>query len=190
MSKYYVSAPAKVILFGEHAVVYDQPCVAASLDKLTFGLGSDIQHGLELFCPDIQLDYHSNGTTNPNGLEPHQQAALDAFLEIAHSLEIDQFRIEIRSEIPVGAGLGSSASFSVCLATLLLLKARKISPHLTDEMKQSINKYAFQAEKVIHGNPSGVDNTLCTFGGAKLYQKSCDMVNLDGFPPIQFLLVD
>lgn len=95
---------------------------------------------------------------------------------------------------PIGAGLGSSASFSTCLATSLLLAHQRISTpafpvpnrpidseqghvgytHLSHQGRRAIpqltaeevNRWAFIAEKVLHGNPSGVDNAAAVFGGA------------------------
>lgn len=82
--------------------------------------------------------------------------------------------IQVCSNLPVGAGLGSSASYSVCLATGLLLALGHIS--LPDENDRAsalsaaelINQWAFQAEKVIQGNPSGIDNAVSTFGKRNL----------------------
>ncbi|KAI8899038.1 GHMP kinases N terminal domain-containing protein, partial [Globomyces pollinis-pini] len=98
--------------------------------------------------------------------------------------------LTIKSEIPVGAGLGSSASYSVCLATAILLLSKKISYPLTDDHRHAINTLAFEAEKVIHGTPSGVDNTISTFGGAKIYQKGKGVLDLKGFPALSILLTD
>ena len=83
------------------------------------------------------------------------------------------YDFSVRSNVPVGAGLGSSASYSVCVATALL----KLNGHLStgsmdaQTQRELVNQWAFQAEKVIHGNPSGIDNTVSTFGGAVAFKK-------------------
>ncbi|KAJ3089483.1 hypothetical protein HK102_006308 [Quaeritorhiza haematococci] len=133
---YLVSAPGKVILFGEHAVVYGKV------------RGGRITKGR---CIDIK----------------------------------------VKSSIPIGSGLGSSASYSVCISTALLLHFNHttvVKLHSKDNTSASaskseldlVNEWAFVSEKVIHGNPSGIDNSLCTFGGAKLYKKG-SMEPLDGY---------
>jgi len=83
----------------------------------------------------------------------------------------------------VGAGLGSSASFSVCAATTVLLLLRHISiPAPSDPfagvshrlplaLAQDVNRWAFMAEKILHGNPSGVDNSVAVFGSALAYTR-------------------
>lgn len=83
-----------------------------------------------------------------------------------------------KSQIPVGAGLGSSASFSVCLAASLLylfdIFPQKPVADADEKLKftqdnfELINKWAFIAEKVIHINPSGLDNTVSCFGSLLL----------------------
>jgi mevalonate kinase len=223
------SAPGKVILFGEHAVVYGQQCMAATCDKYTFGLvvdsrnssrnGSSEESHMSLEFLDIGLSYdcHRETTTTDN-----QAKALEAFLTLAKYLGVSSGHFVIKSEIPVGAGLGSSASFSVVVASLLLLvvaqkdKNRKIdglsilcdvpskrssdstivnNTKIINKNNKStklqinlelVNSLAFMAEKVIHGQPSGVDNTLCTYGGAKIYQKdpatqAVSLEDLDGY---------
>lgn len=100
--------------------------------------------------------------------------------------------------MPVGAGLGSSAAYSTCIATtVLLLNARISVPPLplpsrepehpedpghihvshqgrkaiSPSTAEEINHWAFVAEKVLHGNPSGVDNSVSVFGGALAYTR-------------------
>ena len=63
----------------------------------------------------------------------------------------------------MGAGLGSSASYSVCLAAALLCLSESHSVDSADWL-DTVNAYAFLAETVIHGNPSGIDNTVSCFG--------------------------
>lgn len=81
------------------------------------------------------------------------------------------FHVEVRSHLPTSAGLGSSAAYSVCLASGLLLSTGNIS-QLNGNSKESwsqddlrqINEWAFMAEKIIHGRPSGIDNSVSTYG--------------------------
>ena len=84
--------------------------------------------------------------------------------------------VNVTSNLPVGAGLGSSASYSVCLATGLLLVLGHITiPNYNEKIRDSnvsgssspmnlINRWAFQAERIIHGTPSGIDNAVATYG--------------------------
>ncbi|NWZ50905.1 KIME kinase, partial [Haliaeetus albicilla] len=87
--------------------------------------------------------------------------------------DVPNVDILVWSELPTGAGLGSSAAYAVCLAAALLTACRAISCPLkegestarwTEEELTLINSWAFQGERVIHGNPSGVDNAVGTWG--------------------------
>ena len=83
-------------------------------------------------------------------------------------------RIKVESEIPIGAGLGSSAALSVCLAAGLLDVNRHLGGDKTSALCNGddggndvnrINDLAFLSEKILHGRPSGVDNAVSAFGG-------------------------
>lgn len=65
--------------------------------------------------------------------------------------------------------MGSSASYSVCVAAVILILCGRITPSLLSEDKQLINKWAFQGERIFHGKPSGIDNSVCTYGNIFLY---------------------
>ena len=121
--------------------------------------------------------------------------------EVILKLRIVTFRPSLnftaRSSLPVGAGLGSSAAYSACIATALLLHHHRIDippfpersrmPNASDpghthvshegrraippNVAEEINRWAFVSEKVLHGNPSGVDNSIVVFGGALAYTK-------------------
>ena len=78
----------------------------------------------------------------------------------------------VSSDLPMGGGLGSSASFCVSLCGALLAFSGAVD--LPNEEKcwfrqgknhlELVNKWAFEGEKIIHGKPSGIDNTVSTFG--------------------------
>ena len=77
----------------------------------------------------------------------------------------------VSSNLPTSAGLGSSAAFAVTLVSSLLKLSHTISDPGTESFNkwsagdlETINSWAFIAEKIIHGNPSGVDNSVSTYG--------------------------
>ncbi|KAF1950739.1 mevalonate kinase [Byssothecium circinans] len=108
----------------------------------------------------------------------------------------------LRSTIPLRAGLGSSASVSVCISAALLLQIRALSGPHQDQPPQEcelqierINRWAFVGEMCIHGNPSGIDNTVAAGGKAVLYRKGSQdkpahIVPLHSFPELPLLLVN
>lgn len=134
----------------------------------------------------------------------HRNSAL-SFLYIFLSLGNQSFpgcSYALRSTIPIGAGLGSSASIAVCLSAALLLQLRALSGPHPDQPDQEarlqverINRWAFVGEMAMHGNPSGVDNTVSTQGKAVVFQRTdyskppCVRPLWD-FPELPLLLVD
>ncbi|KAG8145965.1 putative Mevalonate kinase protein [Naja naja] len=201
-----LSAPGKVILHGEHAVVHGKVAVATAVNLRTFlrmtprqdgrvslqlpNLGSrlsweaaELRPLLAAFSAELpppsaeQVEKLKEFAGGDNGL---QSVAAAAFLYLCLSVAskcgvLPTVDILVWSELPPGAGLGSSAAFSVCLAGALLSGCGTISYPLqegqevarwTKEELDMINSLALQGEQVIHGNPSGVDNAVSTWGGA------------------------
>lgn len=107
------------------------------------------------------------------------------------------------ASLPVGAGLGSSAAFSVATAAALY-KLRHVLTNTGSSVEwigqppsdvlSSINHYAYQAERIIHGTPSGLDNTVSCYGGAIYFQKningSITKEIIRNFPPLDILLTN
>lgn len=133
----------------------------------------------------------------------HDCLAVPAFLYLYLTIcrsqrTLPSLDIAVWSELPTGAGLGSSAAYSVCLAAALLTACEEIPNPLkdgeatgrwTEENLELINKWAFQGERVIHGNPSGVDNAVSTWGGALRYQQG-KIAPLKRLPTLEILLVN
>ncbi len=133
------------------------------------------------------------------------QAAASCFLYLYLSLS-SQYSpaciYTLRSTLPIGAGLGSSASISVCLSAALLLQIRTLAgPHPDQQREEAelqierINRWAFVGEMCIHGNPSGVDNTVSTGGKAVVfkredYNRPPVVTPLRNFPELPLLLVN
>jgi mevalonate kinase len=149
------SAPGKIILFGEHAVVYGRPALAVPVTQVqaTATVSENSRGGVWIEAPNIAL---SSAITR---LEPgHPLVAV--INSVFASLGITRppaCTVYLQSTIPVASGLGSGAAVSV--AILRALSAFLGQP-LSDEQ---VNRLAFEAEKIHHGTPSGIDNTVVTY---------------------------
>ena len=163
-----------------------------------------------LLDPDLvaALEPHiaAVSTHLPEKARHQHHAAASCFLYLLLSLgnsAMPACTYTMRSTIPIGAGLGSSASISVCLATAILLQNSHISlPPATSSDPLTldiINTWAFVGEICIHGTPSGVDNTVATKGRAVLFKRTISpnapprpptVTPLHDFPTLPLLLVD
>jgi len=143
------TAPAKVILSGEHAVVFGKPALVSTINlKLKFSVWDEK-------C----LVTEKNILLISRKVKDFLRKTKIIFSE-------KPFNFKIESEVPVGRGLGSSAALSVAaVATFLeFYTGRQFE-------KKIINDLAYQIEKIFHKNPSGVDNTAVCFGGLILYHR-------------------
>ena len=92
--------------------------------------------------------------------------------------------ISVSSDLPIGAGLGSSSSYTVGL-TAALFKVFGLCPELS-----VISEWAFQIDKLFHGRPSGIDNSICTFGGALLFRSGKIVEHLPEVQSLPVILVN
>ncbi|KAM5193827.1 mevalonate kinase [Mantella aurantiaca] len=232
--EFFISAPGKVILHGEHAVVHGKMALAVGLNLRTFikvqhHRNSTVLINLPNIGTKFTWDIDQLKTLLPRfqgdpGLEPvspsseqldllkkfagfHEEPkdteslATLTFLYLYLSIcgrDIKGLDIMVWSQLPPGAGLGSSAAYSVCMTTALLMVSGKISCPVqegtedvrwTETELKLINSWAFQGEKVIHGNPSGVDNAVATLGGALRYH-SGQITPMNRVPCLQILLTN
>ncbi|GAB4505262.1 MAG: mevalonate kinase [Anaerolineales bacterium] len=149
------SAPGKIILFGEHAVVYGQPALAVPVTQVHADVRIEeiFGPGVWINAPNIQLHSRLDALASSHPLAATVNNALSA-LGVSYLSDIS---ILIRSTIPVASGLGSGAAVSVALIRAL---AHYVGKPLTDEQ---VSALAFETEKLYHGTPSGIDNTVVTF---------------------------
>jgi mevalonate kinase len=166
------SAPAKVILFGEHFVVYGEPAIVLAIDKrahVRARLREDqriyinsTSLGLSGFFTGDRFQPERGGEEARRRLEPIKTAA-QKVLEVSE--EKTGVDIEVSSQIPVAAGIGSSAAVAAAVAA-------SVSQLLDSKTsKEKIYNVALEAERFIHGTPSGIDPAISTYGGAILFQK-------------------
>ncbi|KAH9323558.1 hypothetical protein KI387_018197, partial [Taxus chinensis] len=103
----------------------------------------------------------------------------------------------VPSDLPLGSGLGSSAAFCVATSGAVLALSGALNLDSLqdvwlslDESKQAIvNKWAFEGEKIIHGRPSGIDNTVSTFGNLVKY-KSGHLTHIQQIFPVKMLITN
>lgn len=138
-------APGKLILFGEHAVVHGQPAIAAAVD-----LGTQVQIEA-LDGPSRILEAELE--------DPRLWPALSALLPP------QGLGLRIRSSLPTGRGMGSSAALSIALVRAL---ARWEGREAGIEEQLRLG---FVLERSFHGNPSGLDHTVSALGGALHYRR-------------------
>lgn len=174
------SAPAKTILLGEHFVVYGEPAIVVAINKRVKATVD--------FREDKRIYFHSSTLNLSGSFEGGKFSIEDGDISEARSkFDPLRFAVEkvletygqkvglnfhIASSVPVSAGLGSSAAVATAVITaadsLLNLKMSK----------QEIFHISYETEKIVHGNPSGIDPAISTFGGTMLFQKDA------GFQPI------
>lgn len=151
----FAQANGKVILGGEHAVVYGCPALACAIPaglSLRCHPGSE-SNVLRLCIADWELD--RSLPANPSPTEDRLDAAIRAIFEGAKVMPWGT-RIEGQAQLVAGAGLGSSAALCVALAKLALG---------SDASRQAIYELSMAGESVFHGTPSGIDSHLATYGG-------------------------
>ncbi|MBL8099060.1 MAG: mevalonate kinase [Anaerolineales bacterium] len=177
------SAPGKIILFGEHAVVYNRPALAVPVNQVQVDveiLDSD-SAGVWIHAPIIDL--HAELST----LQP-DHAIGSVILKVLSLLDTSpsstNIQINISSTIPVASGLGSGAAVSVALIRAL---SSFFSNPLTDNQ---INELVFEIEKLHHGTPSGIDNTVITFNKPVYFIKGQPIETFTVGKPFTIVIAD
>ncbi len=145
------TAPGKVILCGEHSVVYGEPAIAVPVSGLRAHaqVAPAAHQGVRLIATDLGENLMLNEAPADYPL------AVIARLTIAHcgAAEPDA-ELTVHSELPIAAGLGSGAAVSVAAARALALYLGHDLP------PEEISALAYEVEKLHHGTPSGIDNTV------------------------------
>ena len=177
------SAPGKVILFGEHFVVYGVRAILCAIDKRITVIVEKI--------PDNKIIINSKiGTLSTTPRKPINEInnSLKPFYYLADRM-IQEFKddsglkITIESEIPLGVGLGSSSA--CCVAG-----AAAISGIYKKQSVENILKLAIDAERTIFPNTSGADCTVCTYGGLMQYDKNTGHSKIKSEPNFHLVIAN
>jgi len=172
------SAPGKIIIIGEHFVVYGSYAVAAAISKRARVTVTGTSNKDSII---ISNDVKSKLS--------EQRGRFSAVKEVVRALfekygqPENGIRIDIQSDIPLGSGLGSSAAISVATAGAV---SRFIGHDLAYE---EIAKFAARGEKSVHGNPSGIDTAASLYGGMILFSRKTGTKPIPLNRAIQLLVV-
>ena len=156
--KSIASAPAKIILFGEHFVVHGTKAILAAIDKRVTVTSS--------FTDDKTIKINSKlGMYETSDLSSYEEVKSEfrPFIYLANKIlgsnqNVGGLEITINSDIPVGVGLGSSSACCVAATASISGLFNKLS-------REEIINLAIEAEKTIFADTSGADPTVCTYGG-------------------------
>ena len=193
-----ISSPGKLILCGEHAVVYGKKAIACSVDlrtnihvnkltdssenlfKINFKNLNKIVSMNENDFLTLKTQYRNEKNaesiisrlkTTKHENDDQLNAVLLLILLLDEKISfnhLNNYEVEINTLLPIGAGLGSSASLSSCLVSVFLILSKVILINedlkFTIEQLSLINEYTYNIEKLFHGRPSGIDNSVVLNG--------------------------
>ena len=169
----FAAGHGKAILLGEHAVVYGAHAIAAPVPLAVEARVTDCESGVQLAIPRWSFEQQLRlDPDKRHGIERPAARILEKLGLLDRSM-----RIEVFPNLPRAQGLGGSAAVAVAIIRAL---DDYFSLSLSD---QDVNQLAFDAEKLAHGTPSGIDNAVATYGDTILYRRQ------EGEPMIEKLAV-
>lgn len=153
-------APGKVILFGEHAVVYGRPAIAVPIMQVRAcatveetGKGE----GLLIHAVDLQLWHRVGEPISAAHPAYPLEATVQHTLQRLHIEHLPDLILTISSTVPIARGMGSGAAVATAIVRALAQHSGKpLSP-------QEVSELVYQTEIIHHGTPSGIDNTVIAF---------------------------
>ncbi len=176
------SAPGKVILLGEHAVVYGRPAIAVPVAQVRATATVEPVppgSGLTLVASDLDRTVHLAEAT------PDDPLAAIAFQFLAH-VDLDDLDacVTVTSTIPIAGGMGSGAAVSASIV-------RALASFAGAELSLSeISRLVFEVEKLHHGTPSGIDNTVVVYERPVYFVRDKPIETFAVREPLHLLVAD
>lgn len=164
----------KVILLGEHAVVHGYPAIAVGIERGVTASATPAERDLLRLTPwGLSIEPDANGD------EPLERAFAAALTQYSGRPPLE---VMARVDLPAGAGLGCSAAIGVAVLEAID-EALGVERSRTD-----LATSAFAWEKIFHGNPSGIDNTMSAVGGVALYRRDDALRPLRSNKPLNLVV--
>jgi len=189
------SAPGKVYLFGEHAVVYGEPAVPCAIERRARVTVEERAEGLTVHLDDLTLDgftieYTGDASDGPDVdvSESLVEAGVGYINEAieqvrdAASVEDVGFEISVESSIPLGAGLGSSAAVVVAV---IRAATAELGVELTD---REVAERAYQVEHAVQDGEASRADTFCSAMGGAVRVEGDDCRRIDGVDNLPFVI--
>jgi mevalonate kinase len=180
------SAPGKIILLGEHFVLYGIKAILCSIDKRIIATSKFSDEKLVRVRSSLgkfEMDLNSL-----NNLEKVPQKFMKPFFYVAHkAIENNSteqgIEIVVESELPLGVGLGSSSAACVAVTASVNGLFKKLT-------RNEVVKIAIQAERTIFEQNSGADSSVSTFGGLMSYDQNDGFLNLPSRNDLNFIIAN
>jgi len=174
------SACGKIILLGEHAVVYGFPAIAVPVRELrAWADFAESRSPFRIEAPAIGLDAPLEDLPAEHPLA----FCVRRSLEILHTT-LPAGCLTVTSEIPVASGLGSGAAVSTAIVRVLASAAGQTLP------PEEVSRIVFEVERIYHGTPSGVDNTVIAHERPIYFRRGLEPQILAVGAAIHFLIAD
>jgi mevalonate kinase len=179
------SAPGKIILFGEHAVVYDRPAIAVPVmqvrAKAIVTPEPHRQTGeIYIIAPDVGLSTNFKDLAGEHPL----RLLIETLQEQLGGGRLPAMRVRITSTIPIAAGLGSGSAVSVAVARAIAgFVGRPLST-------AEVSAVAYTVEKAHHGTPSGIDNTVVAYAQPIFFQRGRPIQYISTIQPFTLVIAD
>ncbi|MEA3460168.1 MAG: mevalonate kinase [Chloroflexota bacterium] len=176
-------ACGKVILFGEHAVVYGQPAIAVPLTQVRARAtveDAELGEGITIVAEDLGRIYKL-GKSPPD--DPLRVTILSTLRRLKLTPEQD-LTVAISSTIPIARGLGSGAAVSTAIV-------RALAKHFDRQLAlQAVSELVYETEKIHHSTPSGIDNTVIAYEAPIYFVKGRGMELLEIGRPFLLAIAD
>lgn len=177
------SAPAKVILFGEHAVVYGQPAIAVPVSSLRAAVILDPAKRPLREIHLVAADLLRNSTVQPAEVTQALEYAVEVALRALNLPDIGAI-IRVNSHIPVASGLGSGAAVAAALIKAVGMGADRPFD------QEVLNQLVYELEKQHHGTPSGIDNTVVVYEKPVYFVRDVAIETVPITAPFSLLIAD
>ncbi len=181
------TAPGKIILFGEHAVVYGRPAIAAPVSQLRAKatITPSSSNNCYLIAPDLGRHERLQDVSDDDALA----LAARLVLKAAQIESVPDVTIRVNSQIPIASGMGSGAAIAAAII-------RALAQHLNRpdlQTNKMVSALTYEVEKIHHGTPSGIDNTVVAYEQPIYFVRQSPQNQIEPFNvamPLRFVVAD